>query len=700
VRAIGEATAEGFVFRVDLRLRPEGDAGALARSLESCENYYAAYGETWERMALMKARAVAGDPELGYEFHRAFQGFSYPASVPQSVLDEIARLKERIEREVVGPDRVTRHVKLGRGGIREIEFIVQTFQLLQGARFPTLQQASTLKALRAIVSLELMPPAEARRLTEAYELLRSVEHRLQMINNQQTHTIPEDPAVQGLLARSLGFESADTFQARFEALTGEVRKIYEDILKQGKPTAFTAPVDFRNLGFWNPADAEKIWRNLENGPDKAHVGPRVQQNFQRMVPGLVRHLPSLGNPDLALFGLERFVEAYGARAQLYETLSSNPKVLELFLRIFDGSPFLTRGLIRHPELFEDVARSGTLDAPKTVARYLAEADALKPAGGGGSDNPLAVFRLGEILRITLRDFLGLADPAEISAELSDLAEACLRKTIGFALPQKPAAPFCVMAWGRFGGRELTYGSSLDILFVGEPGFPAGRILERLTAPTSDGPIWPADARLRPGGESAPLLLSLDEYRKYYAEHARTGDRLRLARIRPVAGDPDLARDFIRLVAEQCGLLRENLPKSRDDLRQTRMDLEQACRGRDDFEWDFKMAPGGLLDIEWTVQFLQVTRSFYEPNIPRAIEELWKKNLVEEADTRDLREGYLFLRRIETCLRRFYDVPVSALPQPERERLMFFRRLGVGADDFTKQFHAVRKRNRELFEKYV
>ena len=234
----------GSLFRVDLRLRPEGSAGPLARSLESMENYYAGFGETWERIALIKARGIAGSRELAYDFLRLHQPFIYPKSATPDLLEEIANIKHRIERDVVGPEKLERDVKLGRGGIRDIEFIVQTLQLIHGARNPFLQEPSMLKALRALRELDLLPRDEVLALDNAYRFLRRVEHRLQIEAEQQTHTVPDEPDPLSRLARSLRFSSATDFTAALHNRMGSVRPIFQRIISESPAQSAKVTVEF------------------------------------------------------------------------------------------------------------------------------------------------------------------------------------------------------------------------------------------------------------------------------------------------------------------------------------------------------------------------------------------------------------------------------------------------------------------------
>src|SRR5437667_9977949 len=323
---------EGSLFRVDLRLRPEGSAGPLARSLESMENYYAGFGETWERLALIKARGIAGSRELAYEFLRQHQPFIYPKSATPDLLEEIANTKRRIERDIVGSDKLHRDVKLGIGGIREIEFIVQALQLINGARHPFLQEPSMLKALQALRQLNFLPHEEVLALDNAYRFLRRVEHRLQIEAEQQTHTVPEEPEALGRLARSLRFSSAEDFTAALQARMGAVRPIFQRIISE-------TPAELAKINleiFNDPKRAAKALGDLERGPGSFHVAPRTRHIARKLHPILLDWLTKAADPDATLNQFVRFVEAYGLRSLLFELLVANPHLLELVVKTFDG----------------------------------------------------------------------------------------------------------------------------------------------------------------------------------------------------------------------------------------------------------------------------------------------------------------------------------------------------------------------------
>src|SRR5438046_5645116 len=361
---------EGSLFRVDLRLRPEGSAGPLTRSLESMENYYACFGETWERLALIKARGIGGSRELAYEFLRQYKPFIYPKSPTPDLLDEIANIKRRIERDVVGHDELERDVKLGRCGIREIEFVVQALQLIHGARHAFLQEASTLKALRGLRQLDLLPREEVLTLDKAYRFLRRVEHRLQIEAEQQTHTVPREPEALRRLALSLRFSSGERFTLALQETMRRVRSIFERVISGTH--AEPAKIDLEI--FSNQKQAAKALADLAQGPASFHIAPRTRQIFRKLRPVLLEWLAKAADPDATLNQLVRFVEAYGLRSLLFELLVTNPRLLELLVRTFDASRFASELLIRRPQLLEDITRDPTFHEQRSTAENLRRID--------------------------------------------------------------------------------------------------------------------------------------------------------------------------------------------------------------------------------------------------------------------------------------------------------------------------------------
>src|SRR5213596_2363783 len=528
----------GSLFRVDLRLRPEGSAGPLARSLESMENYYAGFGETWERIALIKARGIAGSRELAYEFSRQHQPFIYPKSTTRDLLDEIAHIKHRIERDIVGAEKLERDVKLGRGGIRDIEFIVQTLQLIHGARHPFLQEPGMLKALRGLRQLDLLPREEVLTCDNTYRFLRRVEHRLQIEAEQQTHIVPREAETLRRLALSLRFRSSEDFTAALQEKMRAVRPIFQRIVS-GTSTAPAGSPKANDLEIFNDQKrATKAVSALVQGAAGFHIAPRTRQVFRKLRPDLLGWLAKTADPDATLNQFVRLVEGYGLSSLFFELLVANPRLLELVIKTFDASRFASELLIRRPQLLEDITRDPTFDEPRSVAENLRLLDSL--GADAGNLDPIRAYRQRQLLGIIPRGVLGLASPAATFTELSDVAEACLLFTARLLGSEQ----LTIVALGKFGGREISYGADLDVLFVGDDIRAAQNLVIAIARPTSEGNIWMLDARLRPEGEKGPLVCPLETYESYYTNRAQPWELQALTRARAVTGP--LQNEFIKI----------------------------------------------------------------------------------------------------------------------------------------------------------
>ena len=472
------ADAEGSLFRVDLRLRPEGSAGPLARSLTSMENYYAGFGETWERLALIKGRGVCGSRELAYEFLRQLQPFIYPKSPTPDLLDEVAAIKRRIERDVVGHENLAWNVKLGAGGIREIEFVVQTLQLIHGARHAFLQETSTLKALRSLRELDLLPNSDVLALDQAYRFLRRVEHRLQIDAEQQTHTVPQDKPALTRLALSLGYSSPEEFVRVLQDQMRNVRAIFGRVISQ--TPAESTSIDFSI--FRDEKRAAKALDDLSQPGDTFHRGPRIRQLFRKLRPLLFDRLTETADADATINQFVRFVEAYGLRGLLFEMLVMHPRLLELLVRTFDASQFAGDVLIRHPQYLEEITRGSTFGRFIALDEHLLRLAEVTPAGPNLEG--IRRYYQRNLLRILLRDVLRLVDLTELLAEHTTLAEACLRRLNEL----RGSEHLTIIALGKFGGREITYGADLDVLFVGDDIRSAQNLTGLMAQPNPEGPL--------------------------------------------------------------------------------------------------------------------------------------------------------------------------------------------------------------------
>jgi glutamate-ammonia-ligase adenylyltransferase len=677
---------EGALFRIDLRLRPEGGSGPLTRSLESIENYYAGFGETWERLALIKARGLCGSRELAYEFLRQHQPFIYPKSPTPDLLDELAQIKRRIERELVGADKLERDVKLGRGGIREVEFVVQTLQFIHGGRHAFLQDTSTLNALRSLARLELIPRRQIVDLDRGYRFLRQVEHRLQIEAEQQIHTIPGEATALGRLAHSLGFDSSNEFMAALKKTMQNVRSVFEEMIT-------TTPADATpNLTiFKDEKSAARSLDDLLKPTSASHVAPRTKQVFGKLRPTLLEEIGKTAEPDAVLNQFVRFVEAYGLRGLLFELLATNPTLLELVVKTLDRSRFAGDLLIRRPQLLEEITRDKSFNQPRSIPEHLGR---LESFGSSPANlDPIRAYRQRQTLRIIMRDILEVAEPPIIFAELSDLAEACLvftNRLLG-------GEGLTIIGLGKFGGRELGYGADLDLLFVGEDTSSAQNLVSAMTQPTSEGTIGSLDTRLRPDGEKGPLVAPLAAYESYYRDRAQFWEIHALSRARPVSGPLqnayiDIAQSAWRNAEQQPDLF----PKIDNMLERIQRERSSGAEFR-----DFKTGQGGMIEAEFLIQALQMRWGIWEPNWERALRRLREQDIVSKDDADRIAKSYDCLRRIETALRRFENKNVSALPAVSEEQAKLVKWLNYeNAEQLAKEYRTARETVHAVYERYV
>ncbi len=768
IAEVSRVTPDGMLFRIDLRLRPEGDAGPLCRSLESYENYYTEWGQTWERMMLIKARGVAGDESLAAEFLEMIQPFRFPPSLSADVLHEVAAVKDRIEKEIVGAEELDRNVKLGRGGIREIEFVAQSLQILHAGRLPFLQTAQTLPCLAKLAQYKLLAEEEAQQLAAAYQFLRDVEHRLQMEENQQTHTIPADRQAQLRLARLMGFKSWAEFEAARQRHTGNVRRVYDQLLKSDAPKSTHAvlPPEFdgaeaewENLlaahSFRDPETAFRLLKEFTEGPGYVHVSPHTTELARQLILKLLALCPKksafrnsdksrardesrcpkspiLSDPDRVVTRLDSFIEAYGTRTALFEMWNGNPAAFELMLLLFDRSEFLAEAAIRDPDLIDDFVAGGRLRQRKMAPEIL------KDLRHGHDDEDqffwLRRYHEAELMRLGLRDILGLADFEQNLAELSALADACLQYALEVVMRKNKirTPPFVVIGLGKLGGCEIDYGSDLDLLFVTDAKAKALPKLQRLAVNmkellsrrTEQGIVFHTDARLRPDGEKGLLVNTLAAYEEYYRQRAQLWEIQALTRPRPVAGNFALGEKFQKLAATLTNFSNAGQASSRSSsqrkrekrnrleacppppacltlgwkkqIHQMRMRIEKerTPRGQDDLA--IKTGKGGLMDAEFIAQALCLEKGWQEANTLRALERARAAGVLPDADK--LLDNYRKLRRVEAILRRWSYEGETVLPDDPAPYYRVSVRCGFTTpEEFGNALAKWRKAIREVYE---
>jgi len=717
-RIISEVTEDGFVFRVDLRLRPEGTRGELVNSLRSAEIYYESWGQTWERAALIKARPVAGDASLGEEFLRTVVPFVYRKYLDFTSIEEIKGMKDRINLAAARSHRHERDLKLGLGGIREIEFFAQAHELIYGGKEPSLRLRGTVETLSALSRLGIVTDADGERLTEAYTFLRRLEHRIQEHRERQTHALPQKEEDLYRLARAMGVVAPPALLSEIDRRSAEVHEIYDRLFGGARREPSKVPADVQalflpgpppedaaerlgRLGFRDPETARRNLDALREGPPHVRIPQRARQYLDRIAPEILHLASGTPDPDMALGHVERFLSAIGGRTMFYALLYEKPKVIEALVRLFGSSRYISGYLLRHPELLDTFLRNELSALVKSKSELRAELGE-ELAACEDFEQELDALRRAknlETLRIGIHDMAGNLSLEEGMFQLSALAEVLLscalvlaRREVRrrFGVPIDAAAggeaPFCVLGMGKLGSEELAYHSDLDILFLysgpgetapdptREPGEfrkitnheyfakVAQRLISILTTSTREGLVYRLDTRLRPSGNAGPLVSSMDAFVRYHEQSAQLWERQALLKCRFVAGD----REFGRKVEEKARTfifdrpLPEHAAEEIHRLR-TRMEVELG-RERED-RLNLKVGRGGVVDVEFAVQYLQLLHGGGRPALRargtlKALYELQRAGIVTLEQYKVLDEGYRFLRSLDVRLRLAHDASID------------------------------------------
>ena len=716
-----EQTEDGFLYNVDLRLRPEGGGGPIVRSLAAMENYYYSAGQTWEQLAFLKARSVAGNLSLGNELLESIHSFRYPRHAPPSLLSEVAGVKLRTEKEVVGYENLANDIKSGHGGIREIEFFVQTLQLLNAGKNPFLQTNSTLEAIERLFRYELIDERSRNLLNEAYHFLRRVEHRLQMREERQTHAMPAGRSERGTLALSLGFEEVLEFETYLEDLRKGVREIYlamfsEDAREEEiqEWTLFLSGLEPSpgiegKLRKWFGQRARKPetrLRNLVMGAPGNLITREHLLLFLDLSDQFDSALQPLAEPLRTLEHITNFAQRYGARKEFFKSCHLNPLLFRALTLLFDRSDFVYDLLCRNPEILEEIFATG-LRSHKEGREIEREIGHL----GDESDFSrwLWLYVKAEQVRLAIAELLGACSALDTEDQLTILADAVLKVLLRRS---GLADRIAVVALGKLGAREMTFGSDLDLLLVAGKDLdaavqadPARRFLRGLTHREPQGRIFDLDLRLRPHGRDGPLVTKIDALATYHRTVAHTWERQVLLRARPVCGPPEVAQQFDEFRER---LLFEN-PIRGDDIREIdamRRRIEREKTKSDRPELSFKAGPGGLLDMEFVAQIYQLR---YGPKFPllrsastrSALSFLIAEQLIPSDRGRVLLENYEFLRRVELYLRRASNRPLSRIDTRRGQERSLPIWLGYqDTERFWKGYASRMKVNRSIYESLI
>ncbi|MES1200399.1 MAG: bifunctional [glutamine synthetase] adenylyltransferase/[glutamine synthetase]-adenylyl-L-tyrosine phosphorylase [Pseudomonadota bacterium] len=684
VRALEEITPDGYVFRTDLRLRPDPGSTPVAVAIESAERYYQSLGQNWERAAFIKARVAAGDIPCGESFLADLTPFIWRKHLDFAAVADVHSIKRQIlsaHKSAELHDPIF-DVKLGRGGIRDIELFAQTQQLILGGRNRALRAPRTLDALRALAEARAISEETAAALVEAYVFFREVEHRIQMLEDAQTHRVPADPETRAHLAALCGFEDVSVFEKALVARREIVSEIDHALFGASESLAdplgsliFTGVEDdpetlrtIAQLGYADPATISQTIRGWHHGRIRAMRSERARELLTALTPRLLRAFSQTGEPDQAFARFAAFFANLAAGVQVLSLLSARPALLDTLARLLALAPRLALALARRPALLDAMieprfAQRLANDPPRR-ADLRARLDEAKTFEQ--KLNIARRFRHEEAFRIDVQVLERAATAAEAGAAHADLAEACVAEMADAARAETerlygPAqGAYCVLALGKFGGRELAEGSDLDIMVVYEAPDEARdfyarltqRLISAISSPTEEGELYEVDMQLRPSGSKGPVAVRLSSFAHYYQEEAWTWELQALTRLRPVAGDDQLSAEVMRVASAALQLPRDETKLRADiaDMR-TRMERERPAKGA----WDLKLAPGGMVDLEFIVQALQLMRAPHAPavvsaNTGDALARLARAGVLSAADRAALEEAWMLYGALQQVLR--------------------------------------------------
>ncbi|PJK29470.1 bifunctional [glutamate--ammonia ligase]-adenylyl-L-tyrosine phosphorylase/[glutamate--ammonia-ligase] adenylyltransferase [Minwuia thermotolerans] len=742
VQLMQERTGDGYVFRTDLRLRPDPSVSPLAVSLENALTYYETMAQNWERAAMIKARAAAGDIALGEMFLHELSPFIWRKSLDFAAIADIQSIKRQIHSSK-GHDRIAvagHDIKVGRGGIREIEFFAQTQQLIAGGRDPRLRIPATVAAVDALVETGRVEPVTAEELKAAYVHLRSVEHRLQMLDDAQTQKLPSDEAGLRRLARFCGYRDTEGFA---EALTGHMRRVaghYADLFAEEPSLAadqgnlvFTGTDDdpgtvesLAEMGFGSPSSVISSVKSWHSGRYRALRTTRARQLLTTLAPTILTALSRTSNPDGALANFDRFLSRLPAGVQFMSLLHANPGLLTFIARIMGTAPALADTLSRNAGLLDILLDPGD-EAVDDLSAIVAHCDRELSMAENYEDVLDAVRRFANDRKFEIGVGLlnGSLTPDAVGRGLTRIADTSIRALLPHVAGEVarrhghvPGAGMAVIAMGKLGAEELTFGSDLDLVFVyddrGEAKHSDGpaalqigpyfsrlsqRFISAVNTMTSEGQLYEVDMRLRPSGNKSAVAVPLSAYSAYMQNDAWTWEVMAATRARIIAGPEDLAENLLTT-------LREIVLRRRDgeDLRRSVLDMRRRIakqHGTRD-PWSVKHVRGGLVDLEFLTQYLILAHASDRPAIVRghvgaAMDRLHEAGLLTETQYGALSEANRVLKSTQMLLRLCFHHGFKEANASEDFRLLAAEIVGGG--DFDDVREAVRRAEADVYRAF-
>ena len=734
IRVCSDPTAEGTLWQVDAALRPEGKAGPLSRTLASHRGYYERWAQTWEFQALLKARPVAGDLTLGAEYVEMVSPMVWAAAEREGFVADTQAMRRRVLEHIPARD-ADRQLKLGAGGLRDVEFAVQLLQLVHGRTDPSIRAGATLSALADLTRGGYVGREDGDALHEAYAFLRTLEHRIQLHQLRRTHVVPTDEASLRRLGRSMGYlkEPVAALDRAWQHHRREVRRLHEKLFYRpllsavakipGPDVRLSSEAAGDRLAALGYADPQAALRNLESLTSGISRTASIQK---ALLPALLQWFAEGPDPDAGLFGFRRISETLGSTPWYLRALRDEGQVAERLAHLLATSRYVTDLLEREPQ---GVRMLGGDLIPLTAEAMTEE---MLATAGRHEDDPekairaVRAVRQRELLRIGAGDVLGLVDVADVGIGLSRLTDATLEATLAVAgravRDQKnlDAAPsrMALVAMGRYGGFELSYGSDADVLFVHEPEegadaheassyatAVANELRRMLAAPGGDPPLQ-VDADLRPEGKQGALVRTLDAYAAYYAKWSKVWEAQALLRADAVVGDLDLRRRFEELIDPlrfpEDGISEDDVIEVRRI--KSRVDQERMPKGADP-QLHLKFGRGGLADIEWTIQLLQMRHAGQVPELRTtqtlaALEAAAAAGLLSEDDARILATGWRMVSRMRNAVTLARGKSGDQLPRDTRERAAVATILGYppgGTDEMVNDYLRATRRARRVVD---
>ncbi len=723
IKTLDERTSDGFVFRVDMRLRPYGDSGALVHSTAALEEYYQNQGRDWERYAMIKARVVAGDLQVGQSMMSMLTPFTYRRYIDFSVIDSLRSMKNMIVREV-NRKGLQDNIKLGAGGIREIEFTAQVFQLVYGGRDKNLQHRELARILPELKERELLPAKAVDELLMAYEFLRNVEHALQAHRDAQTQRLPSDDTGRLRLAVAMGFNDWQAFLNRLTALRQDVRTHFDAIIdNNGDDADHDIVVADKDINLWMDIVAERDARQSSETDSLSGTDDFLQQlsefkrqgkveklqtvareRLDRVMPLLISECKLCEQPALALQGTLRVIDAILRRSAYLVLLYENPQALKHLVKLCAGSAYVARKLVQHPLLLDELIDPRSLyqapdrnEVASSLRQHMLRID---PADTEAQMEQMRYFKRSQSLRVAAAELAGALPLMKVSDFLSYIAEALLEYVLELAwtdittkygeLPGASASHkrFVILAYGKLGGLELSHGSDLDLVFVydadpntvsdGSSSLDSAtyytrlgqRIIHFLSTRTALGQVYEIDMRLRPSGNSGLLVTSTKGFADYQASKAWTWEHQALVRARAVAGDAALVEWFEQTRKELLTQTRAKQPLKQQVVEMREKMRDHLVKQLPDGQFHLKHSPGGIVDIEFMVQYMVLAHASeqaavceYSDNI-RILDALQEFAIVPAERAEQLRSAYIAYR---ACLHQQSLQDQDAIVDSERFR---------------------------------